>query len=288
MDYTKLLDTEDILRGIISNLEYFSPSERKVADYVLNYPENTIHLSIADLSKETHVSQPTIIRFCRKQGLRGYQDLKIKLAQSKSEPLKLIHEELSPSDTIEDISNKVIASHIIALDQTLKKLDYSAIEVIVNVIERSNTIDFYGLGGSGTVAIDAENKFLRTKLNTRACIDAHIQLMRTALMNEKDFIIIFSNTGDTNHFINILNLAKSRNVPSLVVTSYINSATAKLATYVIEIKANEIHYKKEPASSRIAMLSVIDIIVTAIALNMHNQYIENVYETRKAINSEKS
>ena len=111
--------------------------------------------------------------------------------------------------------------------------------------------------------------------------------MRTALMNEKDFIIIFSNTGNTHHFVNLLNVARSKNIPTLVITSFINSITAKMATYVLEVKANEIHYKKEPSSARIAMLGIIDIIVTAIALNMHNDYIENIYETRKALSKEK-
>lgn len=52
---------------------------------------------------------------------------------------------------------------------------------------------------------------------------------------------------------------------------------------MFEVRARETSYKQEPSSSRVAMLAIIDVIVTAIALQNQNQYIQNIYETRQAL-----
>ena len=60
-------------------LPYFTKSELKVAEYILN-SNNTINCSLSTLAKKIKVSEPTIIRFSRSIGLNGYSDLKLKLS----------------------------------------------------------------------------------------------------------------------------------------------------------------------------------------------------------------
>lgn len=269
----------------------FSASEKKVAQYILENPDSTIHLSIALLAGGAGVSEPTVIRFCRKLDFSGYQDLKIALAKGSgatADTLKIIHEEVSPADSIHELSRKVINSHILALQHTLSHIHYDVLTQVCDRIAASGRIDFYGLGGSGTIAIDTENKFLRTSLNTSACIDAHIQLMRASLMNENDTIVIISNTGTTEHFMNVIQTAHEKNAKVILLTSFKNSPLGKISDYVLEIRATETSYKQEPSSARIAMLGIMDIIVTNIAFRNPNHYIQNIYDTRKALSTEKN
>ena len=53
-----------------------------MADHVLLDPAAVMHSSMADLAHVVGVSEPTIVRFCRAIGCLGFQDLKLKLAQS--------------------------------------------------------------------------------------------------------------------------------------------------------------------------------------------------------------
>jgi DNA-binding MurR/RpiR family transcriptional regulator len=284
------VNTSPVNNVIISIQEQYDnlrPSEKKVADYIRANPADIIHLSIAELSALVGVSEPTVIRFCRNIGYSGFQNFKIEFAQSNPLPLKIIHEELTPDDSISDIAQKVVNSHIIALTQTLEALNFGTLSGVADVLSQSAKIDFYGLGGSGTAAQDAENKFIRTKLNTYPCVDAHVQLMRGSLMGPDDSIVIFSNSGHTIHYTKLLEITKKNGVRSVVITSHKNSPVALLADHVIEIQASEIQYRKEPSSARMAMLAVIDIIVAAIALKNHSAYIENIMTTRKAIDHEK-
>jgi RpiR family transcriptional regulator, carbohydrate utilization regulator len=57
------------------------PSERRVADYVIGRPSVVVQMSIADLSEQAQVSEPTIMRFCRAIGCVGFMDFKRSLAR---------------------------------------------------------------------------------------------------------------------------------------------------------------------------------------------------------------
>lgn len=86
-----------VLLLIQENYESLSNSEKQVADFVLEHEEETVNLTMASLSRHAHVSEPTVVRFCRKLNYQGYQDFKIALAKGSTyteETLKVIHEEV--------------------------------------------------------------------------------------------------------------------------------------------------------------------------------------------------
>jgi Helix-turn-helix domain, rpiR family len=57
-------------------LEHLRPSERRVAEFILARPTVAAEMTIADLAGEVGVSEPTVMRFCRAIGLKGFQDMK--------------------------------------------------------------------------------------------------------------------------------------------------------------------------------------------------------------------
>ncbi|MCU0882293.1 MAG: hypothetical protein MUF14_06455 [Hyphomonadaceae bacterium] len=61
---------------ISEELARLRPSERRVAEFVLARPTVAAEMTIADLSREVGVSEPTVMRFCRALGLKGFQDMK--------------------------------------------------------------------------------------------------------------------------------------------------------------------------------------------------------------------
>ena len=70
-----------LTQTISDTLPALRKSERKVADFVLKSPLNVIRMRIVDLAKQAGVSEPTVVRFCRAVGCRGFQDFKMALAQ---------------------------------------------------------------------------------------------------------------------------------------------------------------------------------------------------------------
>ena len=61
--------------------EQLRPSERKLADYVIEAPREVLDLSMTEVAARAGVSQPTIARFCHALGFSGFREFKIRLAQ---------------------------------------------------------------------------------------------------------------------------------------------------------------------------------------------------------------
>ncbi len=59
---------------IRSNVDQYSPSQKRIAEYILTEPNLLAHLSVIDMAKVTNTSQATVIRFCQLLGFKGFLD----------------------------------------------------------------------------------------------------------------------------------------------------------------------------------------------------------------------
>lgn len=67
--------------SIMTQLEFeleFSDSEKEIARYILNHGDDVLSMSVKQLAQHTYTSPATIVRLCKKIGLDGYNDFKIK------------------------------------------------------------------------------------------------------------------------------------------------------------------------------------------------------------------
>ena len=76
--------------------EEFSKSEKKIADFLLSTPTQEMPLYITDLAKLCQTSEATVVRFAKRLGYDGYQQLKIAIAQESSS--KPINENIKQED----------------------------------------------------------------------------------------------------------------------------------------------------------------------------------------------
>ena len=76
------LAPRNILEAIRMMRADLPKSDRKVADVVLETPHRILNATVAETADIAEVSQPTVIRFCAAIGCEGFQDFKIRLAQS--------------------------------------------------------------------------------------------------------------------------------------------------------------------------------------------------------------
>ena len=53
-----------------------SPTERSIADYLLDHPESAMECGVHELAERTFSSASTIIRMCRRIGFDGYKDFR--------------------------------------------------------------------------------------------------------------------------------------------------------------------------------------------------------------------
>lgn len=268
------------MRTLYSSLR---ESEKKIVDYIQTYTEEIIYLSIGSLSEKCGVSETSVIRLCKAMGYVGYQELKINIAKTIIEPMKYIHEAVNENDPVEEIIRKVMTADMKAIDDTLKILDPSQVSKSIDVLSNANRIEFYGVGGSGVLAFDAQHKFFKYGIPCIAYNDPHMQIMSASMLRKGDVVVGISHSGSTRDLINSLSAASKAGATTICITGSIKSPITKVSDYKLLVLAKEAEFKTEPMASRIAQLAVIDVLAVGLALKRTNVVLENLDKTRKSL-----
>ena len=174
-----------------------NPAERQVVDYILANSESVPYSTVSAVAAASGVSEATVIRVSRNTGFSGFHDLKIQLAQSLAEPVKHIQGDLEEADSAETILEKVFMANIQALEESLQTIDRTAFARAADAIANARHVMFFGVGTSGTVALDAVQKFLLTGIRVSAYNDIVLQRMHAALAGPGDVIVGLSQSGAT-------------------------------------------------------------------------------------------
>jgi len=243
-----------------------SKAEQQVANYIVGHPEQVITLSIAALADAAGVSDPTVVRACKRLGFVGYQDLKVTLAQSIVTPLQNIHEEILPDDDIQKIVSKVFLSAIQTLHYTHDTLLPSSVELAANLLLSARRILIFAQGSSSAVAYDLHHKLLRLGLNANVYVDAHLQALATAYIVPEDVVVAISHSGSSKIVINHVSMAKNNGAKVISLTNIGRSPLSKLADICLFTASIETKYRILAISSRIAELTIIDSIYTFLAM----------------------
>jgi len=274
-------------RGVLTRarerLDDLRDSEKKVAQSVLSAPDRVIYQSISELAENAGTSEPTVLRFCRALGFRGYHDLKIHLAQDLVLEVKQIHEDVSAGDDAASLARKVFTANAIALNNTLDILDPAMVDKAIGALATAKRIEFFGLGGSGAVAMDAYHKFFRLGIPCSWHNDSHMQAMSAALMTLRQVLVVISHSGSTKDIVEALEIAKGGGGATIAIISHRKSPVASMVDIPLCVHAKETGFKPEPMSSRIAHLCVIDVLAVGVALKRSEEVVATLQKTRRAL-----
>lgn len=272
------------LRAYYSSLR---SSEKRIADYILSNPDEIIYLSITMLAKKVRVSETSVIRLCKAIGYHGFQDFKINIAKCSIQPNQQIYENITEGDQTSDILRKVMNSNAQAILDTMELLNIDQVEAAVKAISITNRLEFYGLGGSGAVAADAHHKFFKLCPFSAYYIDPHMQAMSASTLKKGDVVIAISHTGYTKDLVESMKIASEAGATTICITGGIQSPITEVCDIVLSNVSKEQSYRPEPMSSRIAQLSIIDVLATSVAFTRPSDVLKNLEKTRDAISSKR-
>jgi RpiR family transcriptional regulator, carbohydrate utilization regulator len=257
-------------------------SEKKIVEFIEKNQEEIIHLSITEVAERSETSESSVVRLCKRLGYKGFQDLKIHLAKEVIAPEKQINEVIEKGDTVVQIKKKVFQSNIQALYDSIEVCSDEQIQKAVDAIANARLIEFYGTGGSGTVALDAQHKLLKLGVKSFASIDSTLQAMSASVLTEEDVVIGISHTGSNMEVLHALKLAKDVGAKIICITNISKSPITKISDIVLQTASKETLFRTDAISSRIAQLTIIDILVAAVANQQYELYFNNLQRTRKS------
>ncbi|CAI2043011.1 Uncharacterized HTH-type transcriptional regulator ybbH [Serratia fonticola] len=270
------------LEKIQNHLELLSKSERKVAEVILASPQTAIHSSIARLAKLADVSEPTVNRFCRRLETKGFPDFKLHLAQSLANGTPYVNRNVEENDTVAAYTSKIFESVMANLDTVKANLDITAINRAVDLLTQAKKISFFGLGASAAVAHDAMNKFFRFNIPVVYFDDIVMQRMSCMNSVEGDVVVLISHTGRTKNLVEMAHLARENDATVIAITSK-DTPLAQAATLPLLLDVPEDTDVYMPMVSRIAQLTLIDVLATGFTLRRGAKFRDNLKRVKEAL-----
>ncbi len=240
-------------------------SDRKVADALLEDPHRILNSTVAETAEIAEVSQPTVLRFCTAIGCDGFQDFKIRLAQSLALGTPATQSAIIDEDTPEEVAAKIFDYTMTSLDWARHKLDLTQINAAVDLILSARSLEIFGYGASAIVAQDLQQKFPLLGLPCHATMDSHQQLMAASMMRPGDVAVTISNTGTTLSIIELARLAREQGAKVIAITGASQTALANYADILINVETLDNTDLFTPTTSRIAALVTVDILSTLVA-----------------------
>ncbi|MBR1972054.1 MAG: MurR/RpiR family transcriptional regulator [Oscillospiraceae bacterium] len=272
----------DILERIHASYYQLTAAERKVADFVLAQHTQVQFMSITQLADECGTAEATISRFCRTLQLKGFNAFKIELARHSS--MAAAEKEQEPaSDTLMGRSMEISRTATDAVLQTVKLMEPKQIERAVELIEQAPHVMCIGAGGSMIMASECAHLFSTVTGKFYAVSDSHMQMSAVATMSKEDIIILFSYSGATTGGLQILELAKSRGIKTILVTRFNKSPAAKLADIVLRCGSNEGPFQFGSTPAKVAQLIVMDILFQEYCHRNREQCEENIQSIASAL-----
>lgn len=260
-------------------------AEKRIADWILENPGEILPLSIVELAERCSCSEATIVRFAKRLGLSGYQELKISFAQETNSTS--VSTNITSNDSMEEIYDKVCNDIYCSLERTKMVLDTSVLENACKKISLADKIVIFGLGNSASIALDASHKLQRTGCNAYAYSDNHMQVIVASHLTNKDVAIAISHSGSSKDIVDALKIAKEAGATTIAITNNGKSPIQKHSDLTLFTASDETKHNILALNSRIAQLSIINAIYFYLVYNKSETALESIKETEHALLSKK-
>ncbi|NML13438.1 MurR/RpiR family transcriptional regulator [Azohydromonas caseinilytica] len=287
-----------MLERVRACLPALSPAEQRVARLLLEDARAFAETPVAELAERARVSKPTVVRFCRSVGYGGLADFKRKLVGSVNEGVPFVHRAVGADDKPGELIVKVVDNAIGAMLAYRNQAAPQAFERALDALEQAcrghRRIDFYGVGNSGIVAQDAQQKFFRLGVTAAAVIDSHMQVMSATMLQPGDCAVVISNSGRSRDLLDVADIARRRGATLILITA---SATPLAQSgngvhqILLAVDHPEDADRYSPMVSRLLHLLVIDVLTTGLALRLGSdalqpmlQEIKKNLRTRRYVN----
>lgn len=259
-------------------------AEKRIADWLFSHSGEILPYSITDLASKCESSEATIVRFSKRLGCRGYQDLKLTLA--KEHEKKVIVPTITGQDDCYSIFEKVCNDAYMTLERTKKTLSPEAMTRAAAAIGSARRVVLIGLGTSASVAEDASNKLLRAGCNSSAYSDTHMQAIAVSQLKRGDCLIGISQSGSSKDVVEAMKNARSHGAFTVSITSREKSPIARQSDVVLLTDTAETRHSTLGLSSHIARLIVIDALCYKIVYQ-NSERAFNIEETEQELKSKR-
>ncbi|NLL78097.1 MAG: MurR/RpiR family transcriptional regulator [Clostridiales bacterium] len=219
-----------VLDVIRDNYDKIFSAERKVADYVLENPQETVNATVSELAKVSGVSDATVVRMCSHLGYKGYYQFRLMLAKDVG------REDDKSSEGLHNEGNAVgrvfqeYANTMIAIGENM---DEQEVKECANLIKTCGQAHIIAVGNTTPLSLYMGFRLGRLGVKCSTGISPEYFLNHINLATKEDIIIAISQSGRSKQVIQGVEMGKEKGLKVIAITGYRQSPIAQLADYAL-------------------------------------------------------
>lgn len=230
--------------------------EGKIARWMLEHEIELVDTPIKDIAINCGVSQPSVVRFCKKLGCNGIKDLKILVDGMRSDTAD--SQPCTFDDSDKDIYKKVFASSIESLERSFSFVTWEEVSELAERIINASTISVFGIGGSALAARHLSEEMLRLGLKSMCFTDLYSISSSASTYTNDDLLIFISRQGETIELVNKAQKAKNTGANIALITTNENSTLFSLSDLALLVSENQYLLDDRNSYSRLGELALIE------------------------------
>lgn len=251
----------DIISCITDRFVELTATEKRIAQFILDDVQAATTLPIAEMARQTGTSQASITRFARAIGCKDVRELKVKLAQSLAVGQRFILD-VPDLEGVQGIYETIIN----VLEINRRALDPASLNNAVEWLSGARQILAIGMGGGSTIcAQEVQFRLFRLGLPVVSQSDGLLVRMMCSSVAPNDVILALSLGGYTQEVVESAAIARQYGAKVIAITPD-STPLASNADVVLPLIVRENDYIFKPSTSRYAMLAMVDVLATELAM----------------------
>lgn len=270
----------DIISCITDRFVELTATEKRIAQFILDDVQAATTLPIAEMARLTQTSQASITRFARAIGCKDVRELKVKLAQSLAVGQRFILD-VPDLEGVQGIYETIIN----VLEINRRALNPEALKTAVEWLSGARQILAIGMGGGSTIcAQEVQFRLFRLGLPVVSQSDGLLVRMMCSSVASNDVVLALSLGGYTQEVVESAAIARQYGAKVIAITPA-DTPLANNADVVLPLVVRENDYIFKPSTSRYAMLAMVDVLATELAMVNKTQTKNRLRRIKLALDS---
>jgi len=213
---------QTIKEKIRQNYDELPGNQKKIADFVIDNFDSIPFQNVRQISRSTHSSEATIVRFAQRIGFSGYSELREEIAQTLQGHLQgtalfplIDHEELA-RNTLTIVANQEITN----INQTLNQIEIANFHLVVDEILKAKRVYTMGLGISHLLCQILAYQLNQVGIDAQPFRHDYSYFSEQILaLDKNDLIVAFSFPPYSVETIETARIAHDRGIKLLALTN---------------------------------------------------------------------
>ncbi len=264
---------DDIVRWIRRHHDSLSPSQRKVAQFLLEGGIDVIHMTITEIAEAVGVNSSTVVRAAQALGFEGFPQLQsvlrsqflkqAKIAQRMQVGSQILLEERTAAGQEEaHLLNTVLRDEVQSLIDLPQHVPTEIFDRAVDMLDQAGHVYIIGLGASFPLALNfgIVLRYIRpdTTVLTPGIDPIPAQLIP---LTEGDVIFSLCFARYTRETLTVMDVGGQRGAKVLTVTdSHVSPAATRADLAMI------VPFRLRLYSNTVALFALLDAILGALSL----------------------